>query len=145
MGYTINKKQYNEFIDYALKTGFDNEESAKLQLKNLVNLFNKLPDTIKLYRLVFLSKKSDLRKEELGSHYVLNKKTLIQNHYDKMLYNYSEFENSKPYIMAVETSKSKIDFYETIRNNLAYPNEQEITLKNKGQGIKLISLDRLVR
>ena len=77
MGYTINKKQYNEFIDYALKTGFDNEESAKLQLKNLVNLFNKLPDTIKLYRLVFLSKKSDLRKEELGSHYVLNKKTLI--------------------------------------------------------------------
>jgi hypothetical protein len=145
MGYTINKKQYNEFIDYALKTGFDNEESAKWQLKNLINLFNKLPDTIKLYRLVFLSKKSDLRKEELGSHYVLNKRTLIQNHYDKMLYNYSEFENSKPYMMTVETSKSKIDFYETIRNNLAYPNEQEITLKDKGKGIKLISLDSLVR
>ena len=145
MGYSINKKQYKDFIVYALNTGFDDEESAKDHLEYLVKLFNKLPDTIKLYRLVFLSKKSDLREKELGSHYVLEKKTLIKNHYDVMLYNYSEFEDSKPYVMVVETPKNKIDFYETIRNNLAYPNEQEITLKDKGKGIKLISLDRFFR
>ena len=55
MGYKIDKKTYKEFIDYALQTGFDDEESAKDQIEYLVNLFNNLSDPIKLYRLVFLN------------------------------------------------------------------------------------------
>lgn len=145
MGYKIDKKTYKEFIDYALQTGFDDEESAKDQIEYLVNLFNNLSDPIKLYRLVFLNSPKDFRKDAPGEHYTLNKKKLIRNHYDKMLYDYSEFEDSKPYILTVEAPKSKINFEHTITNNLAYPHEEEITLKDKGMGIKIISLEELKR
>lgn len=145
MGYKIDKKTYKEFIEYALQTGFDDEESAKDQLEYLVNLFNNLPDPIKLYRLVFLSSPKDFRENVPGEHYVLNKRKLIEDHYDKMLYDYSEFQDSKPYIVTVEVPKSKINFEHTITNNLAYPHEQEITLKDKGMGAKFISLKELKR
>lgn len=36
-----------------------------------------------------------------------------------------------------------VDFVDTISNNILYPNENEITLKNKGKGIKIISIKKL--
>ena len=145
MGYKVTKSKFNSFIEYALKGGFHDEESAKEHLEDIINLYNGLPDTVRLYRLIFLGKESDLNKEELGSHYVLSRKMLISSHYDKMLYDYSKSQNAKPYILTVDVPKSKIDFDETIKNNLMYPHEQEITIKNKGRGIEAISLDLLKR
>lgn len=141
MSYKINKKKFSEFVDYGLKTGFDNEDSVINHIEYLVDLFNDLSDPIILYRLIFLGKKSDLKKEKPGSHYVLDKRKLLTNHYDEMLYDYSEFEDSKPYILTIETPKNRIDFDLTISNNLAYPHEEEITLKDKGEGVKIISLE----
>lgn len=145
MGYKINKEKLKKFINIALESGFHDEESARDHLSDVVNNFNKLTDPVTLYRLIFLSKKSDLNKEELGSHYVLNKKMLISSHYDKMLYDYSKNENSKPFILTITVDKNKIDFDETITNNLMYPHEEEITLKNKGKGANIISLEELKR
>lgn len=143
MGYKVTKDKFKKFINIAIESGFHDEESAKEHLEEIIDLYNQLPNTIRLYRLIFLSKESDLNKEELGSHYVLSKKMLISSHYDKMVYDYSKFEDSKPYILTVDVPKSKIDFDETIKNNLMYPHEQEITLKDKGRGIDVISLDLL--
>lgn len=141
MGYTIDKKKYKEFINYALQSGFDDEESAKQQLKYVVNKLEKLSDPVKLYRLIFLNEPSDLNKEEPGIHYVTNIKKLIQDHYDQMLYDYSKFDESKPYILSVSVPKNKIDFDYTIKNNLAYPHEEEITLKDNGKGSTILSLN----
>jgi hypothetical protein len=33
-----------------------------------------------------------------------------------------------------------IDYYESIKNNILYPNEEEITLKNKGFGAEIIKI-----
>lgn len=145
MGYKINKEKFKKFINIALESGFHDEESAREHLDDVVNNFNNLPDPVTLYRLIFLGKKSDLNKNELGSHYVLNKQRLIRSHYDKMLYDYSKFENAKPYILTISSNKNKIDFDETISNNLMYPHEEEITLKNKGKGVDIISLEELKR
>lgn len=145
MGYKVTKDKFKKFINIAIESGFHDEESAKEHLEEIINLYNSLPDTIRLYRLIFLEKQSDLNKEELGSHYVLSRKILISGHYDTMLYDYSKFENSKPYILTVDVPKNKIDFDETITNNLMYPHEQEITLKNKGREIDVISLELLMR
>lgn len=145
MGYKVTKDKFKKFINIAIESGFHDEESAKTHLEEIIDLYNQLPNTIRLYRLIFLSKESDLNKEELGSHYVLNKKILISSHYDRMLYDYSKYENSKPYILTVDVPKNKIDFDETIMNNLMYPHEQEITLKDKGRGIDVISLDLIKR
>lgn len=145
MGYKINKDKVKKFINIALESGFHDEESAQEHLEDIIKNFNNLPDPVRLYRIIFLSKKSDLNRDELGSHYVLNKQKLIRDHYDKMLYDYSKFENSKPYILTVECNKSQIDFDETISNNLMYPHEEEITLKNKGKGVNVISLEEFKR
>lgn len=145
MGYKVTKDKFKKFINIAIESGFHDEESAKTHLEEIIDLYNQLPNTIRLYRLIFLGKESDLNKEELGSHYVLSKKILISSHYDRMLYDYSKYENSKPYILTVDAPKNKIDFDETIKNNLMYPHEQEITLKDKGRGIDVISLDLIKR
>jgi len=139
--YTIDKKKYKEYIKYALETGFDDEESAKEQLSYVVNKLNNLSDPVKLYRLIFLDDPSSFDKNQPGVHYVINVKKLIRDHYDEMLYNYSKFDESKPYILTIESPKSKIDFDTTIKNNLAYPHEEEISLLNAGQGTKIISLN----
>jgi hypothetical protein len=57
------------------------------------------------------------------------------------LKDYTEFDVSKPYLLTIESPKNKIDFDETISNNLAYPHEEEITLKDKGRGTNFISLE----
>ena len=36
--------------------------------------------------------------------------------------------------------KQMIDFYESIKNNILYPGEKEITLKDKGFGSKIIEI-----
>jgi hypothetical protein len=92
-----------------------------------------------------LNSPKDFNRNEPGEHYVLNKKKLVRDHYDKMLYDYSKYEESKPYILTIESPKNKIDFDVTISNNLAYPHEEEISLKNKGTGVNIISLEELKR
>jgi hypothetical protein len=47
--------------------------------------------------------------------------------------------------LTIESPKSKIDFDTTIKNNLAYPHEEEISLLNAGQGTKIISLNLFSR
>jgi hypothetical protein len=43
----------------------------------------------------------------------------------------------------VDAPKSLIDVKTTMDNNALYPNEKEITLKNKGKGVKIISIEPL--
>ena len=145
MGYKISKKKEKEFLTYALQTGFGDKDFAKDHLKSFIDLFNDLPDPIRLYRVIYLKSKNDFDRDRPGSHYVLNKEKLIRDHYDSMLYDYSKFDESKAYIISVMANKNKIDFDETIKNNLAYPHEEEITLKDKGRGVNTISIERFRR
>ena len=39
--------------------------------------------------------------------------------------------------------KNLVDVNETIANRILYPNEQEITLKNKGRGVEVISVKKI--
>jgi hypothetical protein len=34
---------------------------------------------------------------------------------------------------------------ETLENNILYPNENEITLKNKGKGVDIISIKKITK
>ena len=46
----------------------------------------------------------------------------------------------KPFLIKVKVQKQLIDFYESIKNNILYPNEEEVTLKNKGFGADIIEI-----
>lgn len=127
----INKKSLLKDLDYM---GYD-EESAIEELNDLIKYYNNLPDTIKLYRILQVNNEEDINTNQLGYHYSPNKNDLLKSH----LYS----KNSNYYLVTVNAPKELIDINNSISNNILYPNEQEITLKNKGKGVEIISIENV--
>ena len=48
-----------------------------------------------------------------------------------------------PVLLTVKIKKDQIDIFNTLHNNIMYPHEQEITLKNKGKGSELIDVSQI--
>lgn len=127
----INKKSLLKDLDYM---GYD-QESAIEELNDLIKYYNNLPDTIKLYRILQVNNEKDINTNQLGYHYSPNKNDLLKSH----LYS----KNSNYYLVTVNAPKELIDINNSISNNILYPNEQEITLKNKGKGVEIISIENV--
>ena len=117
------------------------KEWAIEDLQNLLEWLNGLPPTIKLYRLLYLHDGEEINKESLGDHYSDNKKELLYNHHNKGSI-YSD-AGDNVFLVSVEVNKDQIDILNTLHNNILYPHEQEITLKNKGKGTTLIDISHI--
>ena len=118
-----------------------NEEWAIEDLESLLEWLNGLPDTITLYRLLYLHEEDEINKEELGDHYSDNKKELLYNHHNKGSIYGDYGENA--ILITVKVKKDQIDILNTLHNNIMYPHEQEITLKDKGKGTELIDIEKI--
>ena len=118
-----------------------NEEWAIEDLQSLLEWLNGLPETIILYRLLYLHEEDEINKEELGDHYSNNKKELLYNHYNKGSIYGDYGENA--ILITVKVKKDQIDILNTLHNNIMYPHEQEITLKDKGKGTELIDIEKI--
>ena len=116
--------------------GFD-EEDAEYELNNLINYYDNLSNKLTLYRIVFSDSSDTIDTQYPGSHYSMNKKNLIDSHYSS-LRDSSYGEN--PYLIQVVAEKQMIDFFESIKNNILYPNEEEITIKNTGFGVNILKI-----
>jgi len=139
--YEITKEDLKKLLyHYTVDMGYD-KESAIEDLKDLIRWFNSLPNKIKLYRLLYLNDENEINYDELGSHYSNNKRDLIDNHYNRGSI-YGDM-GEVVFLITVETSKDKINFIETLTNNILFPNEQEITLEDKGRGVDFIKVEKL--
>ena len=118
-----------------------NEEWAIEDLQSLLEWLNGLPETIILYRLLYLHEEDEINKEELGDHYSNNKKELLYNHYNKGSIYGDYGENA--ILITVKVNKDQIDILNTLHNNIMYPHEQEITLINKGKGSELVDIEKV--
>lgn len=116
--------------------GFDTEDAEK-ELEHLVNWYSGLPQKLRLYRIVQVDNKEDIDLKKPGSHYSTKKKDLISNH--SFAVGYGE----EKYLLTIVADKSQIDVDETFSNRINYPNESEITLKNKGLGSEIVSIKKL--
>ena len=94
---------------------------------------------ITLYRIVMVDDKKDIDYEHPGTHYSISKKDLIDN------YSFTTGIGKNAYMMTVKASKKQIDIPESISNNILYPNEQEMTLKNQGKGVKIIKVTKITK
>jgi hypothetical protein len=112
-------------------------EDAKSELEDIVSYVKELPEELKLYRILSVDSKEDINKEELGSHYSTDKKNLLSSH------DYVTGSGEEYYLVTVKAKKSMVDVMETLENNILYPNEKEITLKNKGKGVEIISTKKI--
>lgn len=130
----LSGKKY--FISRLIEMGFD-EDSAVEELKIIVDYLKNLPDEIILYRIVVADNKSDINLEQVGSHYSMDKNSLLDSH------SYVTGYGENYFLLKVKASKKLIDKNETILNNILYPNEKEVTLKNKGRGIEVLSIKKI--
>lgn len=108
----------------------ESEEIVESEIEYLTNL----PDKIELYRIIFADSKKEINKDELGSHYSDDKESLIQN--SSFASGYGEFK----FLLTIKAKKDQIDIHNTLHNRILYPNENEITIKNNGKGVKVLSL-----
>ena len=132
----LSEDNTDNLLGCLYEMGFDNDD-ALYELNNITDNYDKLPNTLTLYRIVFSDSEDEIDRQYPGSHYSMNKKNLMDSHYGSLRYS-SYGEN--PYLIKVKVQKQLIDFYESIKNNILYPNEQEITLKNKGFGADIIEI-----
>ena len=113
--------------------GYDKTE-AKEALDSIISNVKNLPEEIKLYRLIKVDDKKDINIDEPGAHYSLNKKDLLSSH------SFADGHGDTAYLITVLSPKKLVDTDETIHNNILYPHEEEVTLKNKGKGVKIVSI-----
>jgi hypothetical protein len=132
----FSKKQISDLTDTLEMMDFSGEDIDS-ELKNLIDYIESLPEKITLYRILKADSKEDIDLEELGSHYSPNKKDLLSSH------SYVTGIGDDTFLVTVIADKSQIDFFQTIHNNILYPNEQEVTLKNKGKGVKIKSVKKI--
>lgn len=121
----------------ALKTMDFSEKQAKNELKYHINRLKNLPETVKGYRILVVNDQKDINLDEIGSHFGENKRDLLMNH------SYLTGFGEKYYIITVEIPKKEINFSETIENNILYPHEKEITVKNKGKNVKILKIEEI--
>lgn len=114
-----------------------NPNDAEDELNYYLEWFKSLPNELKLYRIVFADDKSKIDTKQPGKHFSIDKENLLAHHD----YTYGYGENK--YLISVLVNKSLVDPQETISNNILYPNENEITLKNKGKGVKILKITKL--
>ena len=117
--------------------GFEDAIAKKLELKKekLINVLKKYPGEISLFRILSLDDEKKINLKEPGSHYSMDLQNLIKN--------YNFLKSKRYFLLTVMAPVELIDVDQTVENNLYYPNEKEITLKNKGFGSEVISVQEL--
>jgi hypothetical protein len=130
---SIDKK---EMMKHFQTMGIDKDE-AEEQLENILYHIKNLPDPVKLYRILMVDNEENINTEELGSHYSTNKMELLSSH------SYLTGSGEKYFLVTVLSPKKLIDLNETVINNILYPNENEVTLKKKGKGVKIHSIRKI--
>lgn len=123
-------------LNYLYSMDYDKEDALET-LKGLLKYIKTLPPFLTLYRIIRVDDKSDIDINELGSHYSTNKKDLISSH------SYADGYGEKKFLIKVKSPRDMVDINQTLANNILYPNENEITLKNKGKGVKILSIKEI--
>lgn len=84
-----------------------------------------------------LNDKKNINLDEIGSHFSKNRSELLSNH------SFCTGFGEKYYLITAEIPKNKVDIEETIKNNMLYPNEMGITVKNKGKNVKIFKIQEI--
>lgn len=127
------REYFDEFDDFSSFDDFGGSFSSKLKKEK--EKLKKLPNVITLYRIISADSPESIDLENPGYHYSMDKNNLIKTH--------SFLKNKKYYLIVVEANKNLINVNVTAENNVNFPNEKEITLKNKGKGVKIISVTEM--
>ena len=80
-----NGSTRSKWIEVGLASGFNDEYESGEHLDHIMDMIDELPEEITLYRLVFLDSIDELDKIKPGTHYVMDKKSLIKNSFSNLI------------------------------------------------------------
>jgi hypothetical protein len=121
----------------ALKSMDYSEKEAKNELKYHLNRVKNLPKTIIGYRILVVNDEKSINLDEIGTHFSENKVELLSNH------SFCAGCGEKYYLITAKIPKNEVDIQETLQNNILYPNEHEISVKNKGKNVKIVKIEEI--
>jgi hypothetical protein len=147
-------KRYNEYINeniqqtisltdvqiediYIHSYGYDNFDDAKSEINKLLDYYNNLDfsNGIKLYRIIFVENKDQIKTNFFGPHWSMHEPTY--DFAERVRDSTSEYDPDKLVIVISATfNKSDVDFFQTIKNNMRYPSEEEITIRKNAKPIE---------
>ena len=113
------------------------EKDAKNELKYHLERVKNLPKTLTGYRILVVNDEKDINLDEIGSHFSENKAELLSNH------SFCTGCGEKYFLITAKIPKNEVDLQEMIKNNILYPNELEITVKNKGKNVKIVKIQEI--
>ena len=119
-------------IDHLVGYGFEEEDIDSTYYRSFNKILKKLsnlPKIIDLYRIIEIPNIEHFKQKEIGHHYVLDFNTFKSDGF-RVSVDISD-SNENLYIIHAQVNKEEIDFESTIIQQLAYPNEKEITLYNE--------------
>lgn len=135
--YKLSKKEMKTLIELGKTNMGYSEEESKDEVDSILQSIKNLPSEIKLFRIIKSDNKEKINTKQLGSHYSKSKKDLMSSH------SYADGVGNNSFFISVIASKDLMDVYDTIYNNLLYPHENEVTLKNKGEGVKIVRITKI--
>ena len=136
----IDEEALIQIIDYCGYEGYDNEEDAIEDLTEKIEFYKSLPNPCTLYRVVGVENEELIRKDDLGEHYTPHK-WAIDSDMLMMIGSENWSDDVKAFIIEVSVPLEEIDIKQTIIQNLSFPTEHEINLKNKGKNVKVINIE----
>jgi hypothetical protein len=135
--FKLSKKEIEGYINSGKKQMGYSEDEVKEEIEHIIKSIKSLPEEIKLFRIIKADDRKDIDTDKPGDHYAKNKKDLLDSH------SFADGTGDNSFMITVLAPKNLVDFKETLHNNLLYPNENEITLKNKGKGVKIVSIRKI--
>ena len=120
-----------------LKSMDFSQKEAENEVEYYLKWAKNIPKTQKGYRILVVNDKKDINLDEIGSHFSKNRSELLSNH------SFCTGCGEKYYLITAEIPKNEVDIEETIKNNILYPNEMEITVKNKGKNVKILKIQEI--
>ncbi len=138
----IDDDKIREIFDYFGMEGYNDEEEAFDDFKDKVDDWKKFSDPKLLYRVVGVKDEKLIDINNLGEHWTQYKWNLDTDML--MSIGYENWDDDiKPFVIEALVPLSEIDIIQTIIQNLSFPNEHEINLKNKGKNIKFVKSYKL--
>lgn len=131
----------DKIIEYFGMEGFNYYEDCEEYLIDKIKEYQELGDKVTLYRVVGAKSKDDINLNELGNHFTLYD-WIFDGDFLLSIGVENWEDDLEPYLIKVETETSKIEPLQTMVQNLSFPNEHEIYLKDD-KGIKVIDVTKL--
>lgn len=135
----IDEDMIVELIDGIGSDAYDfDDEEAFEDLSAKIKDWASLPNPVKLYRVVGVEDAKMIRTDDLGRHWTQYDWNLDGDLLGSI--GVDDWDDDViPYVVEAYVDVSEIDVLQTIVQNLHYPNEHEITLKNNGKNAKFIT------